>query len=513
MSHRHAVNLSLLNGLSKFMAIGKTMLIAGMFGAGASLDAFWVAYSLPTLLPALLTTVITVAFVPRFMASLEGRRGSEAWRGANTLFTLILLIAVLASIVMGLYADALVRALAPGLAAETQAEAVRMTRLLLPCVPILTVSSILSAISNALERFTLPALEGVLTNITVLLAITLLGRQLGVTALMWGVLSGFLLQAGVLLWGNRDLLRDSIRPALDFRHPDFRAPAAHLLPLLVGSAGSVLTGLINQYFLSGGDQGTISAMAYASMFAMLPLEVFAQAVITAFYPALGRHFARGEWSEAADRFADGVRFVLFLTLPSAVLLYLFAEPAMTLLLERGQFGVDDTQLTAQLTAIMSLGLVFRAFAYFNYRVLHAAVRPWLQVSIGLLGVVVHASLCVLWVEQDGAAGVAWAAAVSILLSALLSLLAAAHILRMRWHARLAWEVAKLALLTVCLIALSHAALMAATHWSMDSRPVQALWQLSLGAVAGIVTLLIAGLIRQPDIAMLWKASRNVLRRA
>jgi NO-binding membrane sensor protein with MHYT domain len=109
--------------------------------------------------------------------------------------------------------------------------------------------------------------------------------------------------------------------------------------------------------------------------------------------------------------------------------------------------------------------------------------------------------------------VAWAAAVSILLSALLSLLAAAHILRMRWHARLAWEVAKLALLTVCLIALSHAALMAATHWSMDSRPVQALWQLSLGAVAGIVTLLIAGLIRQPDIAMLWKASRNVLRRA
>ena len=511
MSHRHAVNLSLLNGLSKFMAIGKTMLIAGLFGAGASLDAFWVAYSLPTLLPALLTTVITVAFVPRFMASLEGRRGSETWRGANTLFTLILLIAVLASVAMGLYADALVRALAPGLAADTQAEAVRMTRLLLPCVPILTVSSILSAISNALERFTLPALEGVLTNITVLLAITLLGTQLGVTALMWGVLSGFLLQAGVLLWGNRDLLRDSIRPALDFRHPDFRAPAAHLLPLLVGSAGSVLTGLINQYFLSGGDQGTISAMAYASMFAMLPLEVFAQAVITAFYPALGRHFARGEWSQAADRFADGVRFAVSDPAQCGPALPV-RRTGETLLLERGEFGIDDTH-TAQLTAIMSLGLVFRAFAYFNYRVQHAAVRPWLQVSIGLLGVVVHASLCVLWVEQEGAAGVAWAAAVSILLSALLSLLAAAHILRMRWHARLALEVAKLGLLTVCLVALSHVALRMAAHWPMDSRPAQALWQLALGASAAMLTLLIAGSIRQPDIAMLWKASRNVFHRA
>ncbi|MBK9494661.1 MAG: polysaccharide biosynthesis C-terminal domain-containing protein [Xanthomonadales bacterium] len=512
MNHRHAIHLSLLNGLSKFMAIGKTMLIAGLFGAGASLDAFWVAYSLPTLLPALLTTVITVAFVPRFMASLEGRRGVAVWRGANTLFTLILGLAVLASLAMGWYAEALVGFLAPGLAAETQADAVRMTRLLLPCVPILTLSSILSAISNALERFTLPALEGVLTNITVLLAIIWLGRQLGVTALMWGVLSGFLLQAGVLLWGNRDLLRDSVRPAWDLRHPDFRAPAAHLLPLLVGSAGSVLTGLINQYFLSGGDQGTISAMAYASMFAMLPLEVFAQAVITTYYPALGRHFARGEWREAADRFADGVRFVLFLTLPSAVLLYLFAEPAMALLLERGEFTAEDTQLTAQLTAIMSLGLVFRAFAYFNYRVLHAAVRPWLQVSIGLLGVVVHASLCLLWVERHGAAGVAWAAAFSILLSALLSLLAAAHILRMRWHAGLAREIARLGLLTACLIGFSLVAEGLASHWPSEIRHLQAAWQLALGALAGILTLLIAGLIRQPDVVMLWKASRNALRR-
>ena len=206
------------------------------------------------------------------------------------------------------------------------------------------------------------------------------------------------------------------------------------------------------------------------------------------------------------------RFVLFLTLPSAVLLYLFAEPAITLLLSAASWHRRHPTHRAT-DAIMSLGLVFRAFAYFNYRVLHAAVRPWLQVSIGLLGVVVHASLCVLWVEQEGAAGVAWAAAVSILLSALLSLLAVAHILRMRWHARLALEVAKLGLLTVFLVALSQVALRMAAHWPMDSRPAQALWQLALGASAATLTLLIAGLIRQPDIAMLWKASRNVFRRA
>lgn len=79
--HRKALGLSVLNGVGKVLALGKTMLVAALFGVGASLDAFWVAYSLPLLLPSLLTTVVTVAFVPRFMAKLEGRKARKPGRG------------------------------------------------------------------------------------------------------------------------------------------------------------------------------------------------------------------------------------------------------------------------------------------------------------------------------------------------------------------------------------------------------------------------------------------------
>jgi putative peptidoglycan lipid II flippase len=121
-----------LNGASKLLAIGKTMMVAALFGASASLDAFWVAYSLPLLLPSLLTTVVTVAFVPRFMANLEGREGPETWAGANTFFTVVVGVSLIASAAMFVFADALVGALAPGLAAEARTEAVSLSRLLLP---------------------------------------------------------------------------------------------------------------------------------------------------------------------------------------------------------------------------------------------------------------------------------------------------------------------------------------------------------------------------------------------
>lgn len=497
--HHKALGLSALNGASKLLAIGKTMMVAALFGASASLDAFWVAYSLPLLLPSLLTTVVTVAFVPRFMANLEGREGPEAWAGANTFFTVVVGISLIASAAMFVFADALVGALAPGLAAEARGEAVSLSRLLLPCVPLLTLSSVLSALSNARERFVLPALEGVLTNVTIIASALLLATHLGVMALTLGVLAGFVLQAGVLLWGNRNDLRRSIRPKLALAHPDFRAPAAHLLPLFVGSVGSVFTGLINQYFLSHGEEGAISAMAYAAMFAFLPVEVFAQAVITTFYPTFGRHFARGEVDEAAQAFADGLRFLLFLTLPAAVLLMLFSEPLVALLLERGAFTPDQTALTADITEVLALGLVFRSAAFFNYRVLHAAVRPWLQVGIGLLGVATHLGLCHLWGDSGGAVGIAWAASLSMLQSALLSLLAALWVLRWRWPKGLWPELGKLAAVAAAMAAVGLLLLPLVWPTLPETRLFHAVEAMAVALVAGVAGLACAWRLRQPDL--------------
>lgn len=507
-SRGRALGVSTLNLASKGLAIAKTMLISALFGASASLDAFWVAYSLPTLLPAVLTTVITVAFVPRFMASLEGRSGPEAWRGANTLFTLVMLVSVVAAALMSLYAPALVRGLAPGLAEATHAEAVRLTRLLMPCVPLLTCNALLSAISNARERFFLPALEGVFTNLVIIGCALLLARHWGTEALVIGVIGGFVLQAASLLWGNRDLLRSSLRPALAPRHPDFLKPLAHLLPLLVGALGSTLTALVNQYFLSGSGEGAISLMAYALMFAFLPVEVFAQAVLTAYYPALGRGFAAHDLQAAAASYAEGLRFLLLLLLPSALLLGAFAEPLMLLMLERGAFGAEQTRATAVLVQVLSAALVLRGWAYFNYRVLHAAQRPWLQVAIGLLGVATHAGLCALWVRSHGAVGVALATVASMLQSLLLSQWAALVSLRMREGFGLPRELGQLGLLSLLMALLCALALHLLGPLPASGRIGAALHHLAAAAAIGLLVLITARLLRQPDVLALEERLRG-----
>lgn len=428
-SHRTVLTLSSLNLAGKVLAVGKTLIIATLYGTSSTLDAFWVAYSLPLMLPTLLTTVITVAFVPRFVKNLDGRTGPEAWAGANTLFTLSMACATVAAVLIYLHPLALVSRLAPGLDAGTREQAAAMVRMMLPCMLMLTASSLLSALSNARERFVLSSLDGIVNNLAIIAIAATLSTRLGVHALIVGITIGFALQLLILCAGNRDLIASSLRPALHVRHPDFLRPLAHMVPLLVGSLGATLTNLINQYFVSKLDAGSISALTYATMIAMLPVEVFAQAVITSYYPALGRGAAAGDRTAVAATYRRGQRVILLLTLPCSALLVALAQPIVILLLEHGRFDTTSTALTVEAMSILAVSMVFRSMAYFSYRVLHGMIMPWTQVAIGLAGVATNIALNMMWTERLGLRGVALSTLVSQAQSALIAAFVVGWLLR------------------------------------------------------------------------------------
>ena len=508
---RAALGVAALSLSGKVLAIAKTMLIAGLFGASLELDAFWVAYTLPTLLPGVLTSVVTVAFVPRFMKSLEGRSGPEAWRGANTLFTAVLAVSLVATVAIHLQAEWLVARLAPGLAPEGAAEAARLTRIIAPSIPALTLIALLTAIANAHERFLLPTLEGVVTNLAMIAFALVLASRYGVSALAFGVVAGFLAQAAILVAGGRSVIRASLRPAFAWRHPDFVAPLAHMLPLLVGSLGAALTALVNQYFVSSLDAGAISALAYATMLAFLPVEVFGHAILTTYYPALGRAFAQGRLDEAARAHGEATRFTLLLTLPAAAALWLLARPLVSALLERGQFDAEDAATTAAALAWLSFAIAFRALAYLNYRVIHAAIRPWTQVAIGLAGVVTNVVLILLWIEPYGIAGVALATSVSMAQSALVSHLVVRRVLGGERDASLPRELGKVLVLTSAFVAAAQAVRYGLAP-ILESLPTLAasLLELAIAGLAGAAAAFATGLaLGQPELLAL---TRRIARR-
>ena len=487
--------MSVLRLAGKVLGLSKTLVIAAFFGTSAALDAFWVAYALPMLLPGLVRGVVATAFIPGFMRSSRDGVDAVDWRGLNTLFTLVALLIVLIAVLAVVGRHPLVTFMAPGLEPATHDLAADLVALMAVAVLFFGLNAILSAVLQALHRFVVMSLESVVTNVVIIAGCIYSADEWGVYGLTVSVIAGFALHGVMLAWVNRDLLRRHLRPALHVDHADFREPARHMFPLMVGYLGSIAMMLIDRMFVSTLESGMISVLAFASMIALLPMEVFGQAVMTAFYPAMSRDHANGDLDGLRDTHVKGVRLLLFVLLPTTAALVLAAEPFTSLLLQRGAFSPDAAGVTAATLAALSLGLAGRAVNYLNFRVFHARQEPWTAVFIGLFGVALNAILDWMLIDTYGIVGIGFATSIAMTASALLSTLLLQRRLAGHLLGRLASPLLKLVLMTAAFLAAAWLCrVFAAAHTGTLADWQASLLSLALLAPAALVFLLAGALL-------------------
>lgn len=495
---RSTLTMTALQMTGKSLGLLKTLVIAAWFGASAALDAFWIAYAIPAILPGMVRGVVATAFIPGFMRSaLKGGEGVD-WRGLNTLITLIVVTVVALALLVFAGRHAVVTFMAPGLDRATHDLAADLTGLMSIAMLFFGINAIFAAVLQALRRFVVMSLESIVTNIVIIAACVLLADRYGVRGLTLAVIAGFAMHTVMLALANRDLLARHIRPALDFGHADFREPARHMLPLLIGYIGSVVMSIIDRMFVSTLDAGMISVLAYASMIALLPMEVFGQAAMTAFYPSLSRDHAAADVVRMRETHIRGLRFMIFVLLPVTVALVIAARPAVTLLLERGAFSAEAASLTAMTLAALALGLPARAINYFNFRVFHARQEPWTAVLIGLVGVALNALLDWIFIIRYGVVGIAFATSIAMTLSAVLSTLLVRRRLQSSVLRPLAKPVGQLLLMTLAFAGVTLLCVRAG-GWLL---PMLHGWQaalVALGAfVPGAVAFVAVGLLLRVD---------------
>src|SRR5690606_16935451 len=97
---------------------------------------------------------------------------------------------------------------------------------------------------------------------------------------------------------------------------------------------------------SGLSEGSPTALRIGQTIVQLPLGVFAMGVSMVILPALSGLIARNEMDAFTRTFSQGLRAVFFVTIPSAVGLYVLRIPVISLLFETGAFTASDTRTAA-----------------------------------------------------------------------------------------------------------------------------------------------------------------------
>jgi putative peptidoglycan lipid II flippase len=394
---------------STILGFGREVLNARYFGASGDMDAFLAAAVVPTILFGVFNGALVTALVPIFSDYSATDREAEAWRLASTL---ILIVAAGLSIAaaLGAWLAPLYVPLFARFHGQRLAEAVEITRWLMPCIVATSLSGIVASILNAHHRFTATALQGVVANVCTIALVVIEFHRLGIGALVLGTLAGTIAQLLVQLPSFFALHR--FRFEIDWRHPGLARLLAVLGPIALGSAAGQLALLFDRYFASGLSVGSIAGMNYAVKVVGFPQQVFVSAIATVIFPLFASQFANKNRAAMRRSIATGLKIVLFLTVPSAFGLCMLAGPIVQTLFERGAFTPDATVLCASLLPYAAIGLVALAANVILTRYLFACSAVRATIAISVATVVVNVVLSLVWLPSLGARGLLLANAVS-----------------------------------------------------------------------------------------------------
>jgi putative peptidoglycan lipid II flippase len=400
---------------STMLGFVREVLNARYFGASGSMDAFLAAAVVPTILFGVFNGALVTSLVPIFSEYFAVGAEDEAWRLASTLLiglTAVLTVAAAAGAWLApIYVPWLAR-----FDAVRLAQAIAMTRWLMPTIVATSLAGIVAALLNSYHRFTWTALQGMAANLLTIGFVVVAFPRWGIGALVVGSLAGAYAQLIVQLPAFAGLRK--FRWHVDLRHPGIRRIAIVLGPIALGSAAGQTALLFDRYFASGLTVGSIAGMNYAVKLVGLPQQIFVTAIATVIFPVFAAQFASKNRAAMRRTIATGLRMVIFLTFPSAVGLCMLAQPIVQVLFERGAFTPEATALCAVLVPFAAIGLVAIAANVVLTRYLFASgnVRTTIAIAIGTVALNIVLSL--VWLPSLGARGLLLANAVSQTLQAI-----------------------------------------------------------------------------------------------
>jgi putative peptidoglycan lipid II flippase len=429
---RSILSISAATVLSRVTGYVRLSAQAAVLGVGVVADAYALAILLPSLIYELfLGGILYSIFIPVLVDRMTSHGGEDARRLTSALFTLVLPLMALLTLLGVIFAGPLVAlvgawspsgAISPADARRTTDLAVLLFRIFALQMLFYGVSTIATGVLQAHRRFFLPTFAPVLNNLIIVASFVAYfflqegDRETAVYVLALGVTVGVAVMALALL---PTMLSLGYRPRPQLGHPALLPTARLAGPMVVLVAASVGFQLLAARLATGF--GAYAELTYAFTVFSLPYGIFVVAIATALMPELSEKHSRGDVEDYRDTLSFGLRTIVFVVVPSTVGLVVLAEPIVGVLYQRLNFGPEATQRVATLLIAYSVGLLGYSAYFFLVRAFYSRQNTKTPAILNVGILFAYAALAYGLSYLLGAVGVVLALSIAYAVLALLAL--------------------------------------------------------------------------------------------
>jgi putative peptidoglycan lipid II flippase len=403
-----------ITAVTKVFYLAKDLLVANVFGRSDELDAFLIAYVMPTFIINVMTAQLGAALIPAFIHQQESR-GREQAHGllANVMAVYILLLAGVAALV-AVGAPYFLPFLATGFGEQKILLTRQLTTILAFNILFSGIAALWRAVLNATEQFAFPAATAAGTPIG-MIAFLVLFPHGGVYSLALGMVVGIVLETAGLAWCARRV-HIPLLPAWGGMYEEVRHVLRQYGLLMAGAVLMAATDLVDQSMAAALPSGSVAALSYGSKLPSVPISLIIMALGTAVLPFASKLVSAQNWHSLRSMLRRYLWLIFATTIPFTLAFAFLSEPIIRLVFQRGAFTSSDTSIVAQVQALYVLQIPFMTAYILVSRLISSmrqnAILMWvagtvLAAKIGLNALMVH------WL---GVAGIALSTTVVYFLS-------------------------------------------------------------------------------------------------
>ena len=385
------------------------------------IDAYTAAFTIPDFMFFILTSgALAVSFIPVFNQRLVTGNKKSAWELSSSVLNLMALATLIASILIMIFADPLVRyVVGPGLDEPGTILAINMMRVIAINPFLMSIATVLSSIQQAVGRFVFYALAPAVYNVGILIGIlfftngiNIFGVQIfdgGIMGVAIGVVFGAILQVIISLIGLFGLGVD-YEFKIYWKNHGFRG-VLKLLPARSLDQGiDYVNTIVNTNLSSRMGAGAMRSYQQATSLHQMPVNLIGVAISTAFFPQMTEQLGEGKEDEYYATLRAALRSIIWISLPVAVVAF-FARGYVVSFIKNG----GDT-LIASVLGTLVIAIFARSVFHIASRGFYAKQDTRTPFIVSIVAVGLSTLLAVLFTMMGfGPEGLGYAQSIGALL--------------------------------------------------------------------------------------------------
>lgn len=379
------------------------------------IDAYFVAFTIPDFMFFILVSgALSVSFIPVFNQRLAGGNKRSAWELSSSLINLMALAALVASVLIIIFAGPLVQyVVGPGLDEQGRNLAISMMRVIAINPFLFAIATVVSSMQQAVGRFTFLALAPVIYNIGIIIGINyftkginLFGWQIfdgGIMGVALGVALGSMMQLVVSAIGLVGLGFD-YRAKISWKNKGFRKVLTLLPPRSLDQGADYFNSIVETNLASRMSRGVVAAYNQASSLSLMPVNLVGVAISNAAFPRMTERLAEGRSDLFKQELRQVLRWIIWLALPIAMITFFARGYIVTFIKNGGDF------LISSLLGALVVSILFRTVYHIAARTFYAQQDTKTPLYVSLFTISLNIGLAVLFTMSFGwgALGLAWA---------------------------------------------------------------------------------------------------------